>query len=105
MKLWPNRNYNRVFDKPDPSDVYTPEIKDFVTRLDNTFRPLIDTRYEPLEEQLSKIRYFIKDTDATNKLIQSRMSKQMASDKKIKLVGERLKVLADELNLARISNQ
>jgi hypothetical protein len=43
--------------------------------------------------------------DATNKLIQSRMSKQIASDKKIELIGKRLKALADELNFPPISNQ
>ena len=42
--------------------------------------------------------------DATNKLIQSRMSKQIASDKKIELIGKRLKAL-DELNFPPISNQ
>jgi hypothetical protein len=76
-----------------------------VTRLDNTFKPLVDARYEPIENQLNNIKYFIKDTDGTKTMIQSRMSKQIATDKKIKLIGKRLKALADELNLAAISNQ
>ena len=99
LELWPDRNYNRVFYKPGPSDVYTTAIKNFVTRLDNTFKPLIDTRYEPIEKQLNSINGFIKDTDGTEKLIHSRMSKQIATDEKIKLIGDRLEALANESNL------
>ena len=101
LKLWPDRDYNRVFTEPRPSDVYTLEIKNFIERLDNTFDPLIKKRYQPIEERLNNIKGFIKDVDGTKKLIQSSMSKTIATNKKIKLVGKRLKALAEELGLAQ----
>ena len=63
LKLWPDGNYNRVISKPSPDEVYTPAIKDFITRLNNTFKPLIDFRYAKIEKRLNMIKYFIKDTD------------------------------------------
>ncbi|MGA9845134.1 MAG: hypothetical protein WBQ25_22750 [Nitrososphaeraceae archaeon] len=101
LTVWPNRDYNRVFHEPSPSDVYTPEINNFITRLDNTYTPLIEERYKPIQEQLSNIKGFIKNTEGTKKLIQSTVSKKIAKDnEKIRLLGERLEALADEFNLA-----
>ena len=48
---------------------------------------------------MKKIRHLINDTDGTQKLIYSRMGKQIADNKKIKRVAKRLEALADELGL------
>ena len=98
-ELWPTRNYNRVFHKPDPSDVYPDAIKEFMTRLDNTIRPFVDEKYTPIEEQCKHITGFIKDIEGTQVLIQSRISKQISNEEKITIVSNRLTALADELDL------
>ena len=95
-QIWPMRNYNRVFHKPDPSDVYPDSIKEFMTRLDNTIRPLVDERYTPIEEQCEHITGFIKDIDGT------RISKQISNEEKVKIVSNRLTALADELDLTSV---
>ncbi len=83
-QLWPTRNYNRVFDKPNPNEVYPNGIKEFIARLDNTIQPLVNKKYTPIEEQCKYITGFIKDTDGTQRLIQSRISKQISNEEKIK---------------------
>ncbi|HEY7573336.1 MAG TPA: hypothetical protein VH796_18400 [Nitrososphaeraceae archaeon] len=99
-RLWPMRNYNRVFHKPDPSDVYPVAIKEFIARLDNTIQPLVNEKYTPIEERCKHITGFIKDTVGTRKLIQSSISKKISNEEKIKIVSNRLTALADELDLA-----
>jgi hypothetical protein len=81
-------------------------MTNFITRLDNTLKPLIKEKYAPIEERLNKIRHFIKDTDGTQELINSRIGKRiLAENEKIKLLTNRLEALADELGLARLSNE
>lgn len=103
LKLWPDRNYNRVISKPSPDEVYTPAVKDFITRLDNTFKPLIDSRYTKIEKQLNKIKYFIKDTDRAERMIQSCISTQITNEEDdIIRIDRKLEAFADKLNLASI---
>jgi hypothetical protein len=99
-QLWPMRNYNRVFNKPDPNEVYPDAIKEFIARLDNTIQPLVNEKYTPIEERCKHITGFIKDTVGTRKLIQSSISKKISNEEKIKIVSNRLIALAEELDLA-----
>jgi hypothetical protein len=99
IQIWPDRNYNRVIIQPQPNEVYPKQISDFITRLDATISPLLIKRYTPITEQLRRIKWFIKDTDATQDLIYSRVSKQIGGEEKIKLLAEKLGALADEIGL------